>query len=309
MAATAIGESSDDVLLRVQELQARLDSSGDAQTREIAEELVSAVVRMYGAGLERIVGALLGAGGEGERLAAGLAEDELVAALLLIHDLHPVPLSQRVQGALEHVRPYMESHGGDVELLSLDEGVARISLVGSCSDCAASAVTLELAIKQAIEEAAPDLERLEVEGVAPAPAGPSLPLAGGGSAPEATLPGAVELPMVISGPGGPAPTPSWFEVDRLDLVPVGHMVGAEVGGEELVVANVDGTLLAYANTCADCGGPLDGGELKDGTLACPGCSRTFFLPAAGRSMDDERLQLEPVPLLREQGSVRVALTR
>ena len=311
MAATALSEGPDEVLLRVQELQARLDSSGDAATREVAEELVSAVVRMYGAGLERIVGSLLGAGEEGERLAAGLAEDELVAALLLIHDLHPVPLRERVLGALEHVRPYMESHGGDVELLSLDDGVARISLVGSCSDCAASAVTLELAIKQALEEAAPDLERLEVEGVAPAPTGPSLPLADSGSAPD----GAVELPMVFSGPRPPAPAPapaampSWFEVDHLDLVPVGQMVGAEVAGEELVVANVDGTLLAYANTCADCGGPLDGGDLQAGTLACPGCARTFFLPSAGRSMDDELLQLVPVPLLREQGRVKVALTR
>ena len=66
----------------------------------------------------------------------------------------------------------MESHGGNVELLSLEDGVARISLRGSCSDCAASSVTLELAIKQALEEAAPDLEGLEVEGVAPPPTGP-----------------------------------------------------------------------------------------------------------------------------------------
>jgi Fe-S cluster biogenesis protein NfuA/nitrite reductase/ring-hydroxylating ferredoxin subunit len=307
MAATALSEGPDELLSRVQELQARLDSSGDPATSELAEELISAVVQMYGAGLERIVGSLRDAGQEGERLAAALADDQLVAALLLIHDLHPVALTERVQGALEHVRPYMESHGGDVELLSVDEGVARISLRGSCSDCAASAVTLELAIKQALEDAAPDLEGLEVEGVAPAPSGPSLPLANGGSAPAATPDGAVELPMVIS--PAPAPVPSWFELDHLDLVPVGEMVGAEAGGAELVVANVDGTLLAYANTCAACGGPLDRGELHAGTLACPRCSRTFFLPSAGRSMDDERLQLQPVPLLREQGHVKVALTR
>jgi Fe-S cluster biogenesis protein NfuA/nitrite reductase/ring-hydroxylating ferredoxin subunit len=304
VSSTALSQGNDALLLRVQELQARLDSSGDPATRELAEELVSAVVQMYGAGLERIVGSLLDAGEEGERLAAALAEEELVAALLLIHDLHPVPLEDRVQSALEHVRPYMESHGGDVDLLSLEGGVARIRLRGSCSDCAASAVTLELAIKQALEDAAPDLASLEVEGVAPAPTGPSLPLTHGGPAAEPARGGGVELPMVLSPPGAP----SWFEVDHLDLVPVGQMVGAEVGGARLVVANVEGTLLAYANKCAQCGGPLDGGELQAGTLACPRCSRTFFLPRAGRSMDDERLQLEPVPLLREQGHVKVALT-
>ncbi len=70
--------------------------------------------------------------------------------------------------ALDTVRPYMESHGGNVELLSLERRASRGSrLRGSCSDCSASPVTLELAIKQALEEAAPDLEGLEVEGVAP----------------------------------------------------------------------------------------------------------------------------------------------
>jgi Fe-S cluster biogenesis protein NfuA/nitrite reductase/ring-hydroxylating ferredoxin subunit len=314
--ATTVSEQHDELLLRVQDLQAQLDAAGDAATREVAEELVSAVVQMYGVGLQRIVGSLLAGGGEGERLAAALAEDELVAALLLIHDLHPVPLAERVQGALEQVRPYMESHGGDVELLSLHDGVARISLRGSCSDCAASAVTLELAIKQALEEAAPDLEALEVEGVAEAPAGPSLPLANGSGIAQPPS-GGVELPMVMSPPaagvagnGAPARavTPSWHEVDHLDLVPVGQLVAAEVGGAKLVVANVDGTLLAYANTCADCRGALDEGELQAGTLRCPRCARTFFLPSAGRSLDDERLQLRPIPLLREQGHVKVALS-
>jgi Fe-S cluster biogenesis protein NfuA len=170
-------EQPEELLGRVQELQARLESAGDPQTRELAEELVSAVVRMYGEGLERLVGTLLGAGAEGEQLALALAEDPHVATLLLIHDLHPVPLQDRVQAALERVRPYMESHGGNVELLSLREGVARIGLRGSCSSCAASAVTLEHAVKQALEETAPDLVGLEVEDGA-TPAGPELPSAG-----------------------------------------------------------------------------------------------------------------------------------
>ena len=200
---TALDEGHEDLLPRVQELQAKLDSAGDPATRELAEELVSAVVQMYGAGLERIVDSLLAAGEEGRRLAVALAEEEPVAALLMIHDLHPVPLLERVQGALEQVRPYMESHGGNVELLSLEQGVARISLRGSCSSCAASTVTLELAIKQALEQAAPDLEGLEVEGMTDAatstPTGPSLPLVSGGPAPESppSTP-IIELPMAMS---------------------------------------------------------------------------------------------------------------
>ncbi len=87
----------------------------------------------------------------------------------------------------------------------------------------------------------------------------------------------------------------------------GELAGVAVAGSELVVANVEGTLLAYRDACAGCGGALHGGELRAGALLCPHCGRTFFLPRAGRSMDDERLQLEPVPLLREDGRVKVAL--
>ena len=112
----------------------------------------------------------------------------------------------------------MESHGGNVELLSLQDGVARISLQGSCSDCAASSVTLELAIKQALEEAAPDLEGLEVEGVTPPTAGADAADGGGNAAPPRA---GLELPIVHVGPP-PAP-PAWFELDGLDTLPAGRL--------------------------------------------------------------------------------------
>ncbi len=298
-AATEPAEGQAEALLeRVQALQERLDSAGDPTTKRIAEELVSAVVQMYGAGLERMLDRVLNAGESGERIAAGLTEDEFLATLLLIHDLHPVPLEVRVQDALDSVRPYMESHGGNVELLSLQDGIARIHLRGSCSDCAASSVTLELAIKQALEQAAPDLEGLEVEGVAPQTMdGQGLPMVTG------SAPTGMELPVVMSAP--PA-QPSWFDVAVGELSD-GAIVAIGVEGTELMIASVEGTLLAYRDACASCGGPLHDGQLRSGALSCPNCARSFFLPRAGRSMDDDRLQLEPVPLLREEDRVKVAL--
>ena len=266
---------------RVQDLQAALEACGESVPRGLAEDLMSAVVQMYGAGLERILATLLEAGADGERIAGLLADDPLVATLLLIHDLHPVPLEQRVQQALDSVRPYMESHGGNVELLSIEHGVARIHLRGSCSDCSASSVTLELAIKQALEDAAPDLEGLEVEGVAPQ-----------------------SLPVVIS-----EPTRSWFDVESVGSLTDGSLAAVSVAGSDLVVANVEGSLLAYRDRCASCGASLHDGLLLAGALSCPECARSFFLPSAGRSMDDDRIQLEPVPLLREDGRVKVAVAQ
>jgi Fe-S cluster biogenesis protein NfuA/nitrite reductase/ring-hydroxylating ferredoxin subunit len=300
---TAPTVSADDrpeeLLERVQELQDRLDSIGDTATQKIAEELVSAVVQMYGAGLERILERLLAGGEAGEQIAVSLTDDPFLATLLLIHDLHPVPLEVRVQEALDSVRPYMESHGGNVELLSLENGVARIHLRGSCSDCSASAVTLELAIKQALEQAAPDLEGLEVEGVAPQTMdGQGLPMVTG------SAPTGMELPVVMSGP--PA-APAWFDVESVGELADGAIVPVAVAGNKLMIANVEGTLLAYRDTCAGCGAPLHDGDLRSGALSCRECERSYFLPRAGRSMDDDGLQLEPVPLLRERDRVKVAL--
>jgi Fe-S cluster biogenesis protein NfuA/nitrite reductase/ring-hydroxylating ferredoxin subunit len=291
MAIAATTDESGALVDRVQELQTLLDRTDASDTRALAEELVATIVQMYGTGLERILEGIVASGPEGARIAEGLAEDPLVATLLLIHDLHPVPLEHRVQAALDSVRPYMDSHGGNVELLSLIDGVARIRLQGSCSDCSASSVTLELAIKQALEDAAPDLEGLEVEGIAPQMNGLALPMA------DTT---GTSLPVVM--------TPAWFELDGLSEPPEGSLTAIAIAGTELVVANVDGTLLAYRDTCAECGGALHDGALAQGALRCPRCARSYFLPRAGRSMDDDRLQLEPVPLLREQGRVKVALS-
>src|SRR5688572_14878268 len=97
---------AEQLIARVQELTGRLEDLDDQACRELAEELTAAVVQMYGAGLERIV-ELADDGTRDE-----MAKDDLVSGLLMIHDLYPVPLEERVTQALDTVRPYMESHGG-----------------------------------------------------------------------------------------------------------------------------------------------------------------------------------------------------
>ena len=123
------------------------------------------MIAMYGDGLRRIIETIEASREAGATILDQLAQDGAVASLLLIHDLYPVSLEERVTEALDTVRPYMESHGGNVELLAIEDGVARLALQGSCNGCAASRATLELAIKQALDEHAPDLAGLEVEGV------------------------------------------------------------------------------------------------------------------------------------------------
>ena len=153
------------LLQRVEELTAQVDQLPDPLARRMAGDLVGAIIEMYGQGLTRVVEILDEDTDGAEEIKRRLADDGIVASLLLIHDLYPVPIYERVNEALDGVRPYMESHGGNVELISLDDGVARIRLEGSCDGCPASSSTLELAIKTALDEAAPDLIGIEVEGL------------------------------------------------------------------------------------------------------------------------------------------------
>jgi Fe-S cluster biogenesis protein NfuA len=282
---------------RVQEHSAALEALDEGPAREIAEDLVAAVVELYGEGLARVVTALEEAGVAGREIHDRLVQDGVVASLLLIHDLYPVDLETRVHEALATVRPYMESHGGDVELLSLEGGVARLRLAGHCHGCAASAATLELAIRQALDEAAPDLAGLEVEGVAEPPARPDG--------------GLIQLTMADGTPvAPPPPSPAWMSLDAAaDVVP-GELRTVSAHGADLVVANVDGTLLAYRSRCAGCGAALGDAELSGDILTCARCGRAFDLPRAGRALGADEAQLEPVPLLRPANAgVKVALGR
>jgi Fe-S cluster biogenesis protein NfuA/nitrite reductase/ring-hydroxylating ferredoxin subunit len=299
----------EELIDRFRELHADLERIEDPRARAGCEELIAVVLDLYGEGLRRIFAALEDGGEPAAGLREQLADDGVVASLMLIHDLYPVPLAERVGEALDSVRPYMESHGGDVELLAVEDGIARIRLSGSCDGCPASASTLELAIKQALDARAPDLEALEVEGGVASPGidaaadGMELPVV---QTPAAN--GAVAGPVSADAAAGEAPIglPSWFGIDGVAGLEDGELTSTAAAGLPLVVANVDGKLLAYRDACAECGGPLERGVLADGVLACPGCSRRYYLPRAGRSLDDQRLQLEPVPLLRENGAVRVA---
>lgn len=296
--------SPEALIQRVEELTARVEDLPDPAARRAAEDLMSAVIDMYGLGLGRIVEILNENEGAGE-VKQQLVDDGVIASLLLIHDLYPVPIEERVTEALDDVRPYMESHGGNVELVSLEDGVVRLRLEGSCDGCPASSSTLELAIKTALEEAAPDLLGIEVEGIEQdlldpvEVTGTPLPVVhAGGSNGSAGIP-------------APAGASGWRDLNgQVDGLAEDELSRIEVDGTPIVVAKVEGSLLAYLDSCPSCEGSIADAELDEGMLTCPTCDRRYFLPRAGRSLDDEKLHLGPVPLLAsEADGVRVALAR
>lgn len=137
-----MGDGNDDaraVGQRVEELLAELRTRSGPQAADVATELVSCLVRLYGAGLEAVMRIV----GDDTRLQARLIADPLVESLLLIHDLHPLDAGTRIRRALGRM-------GGGAEFLGVDEaGVAQVRLGSGCGATPA-------AIEQAVADAAPE---------------------------------------------------------------------------------------------------------------------------------------------------------
>jgi Fe-S cluster biogenesis protein NfuA len=126
---------------------------------ELALDAVAALTDIYGEALRR----LLSRCAADPHLLAQLREDELVGHLMLLHELNPEPVEARVARALDEVRPYVHSHGGEISLLGVESGVATVRLSGSCEGCSASAATLQLAVTEAVLTFAPELTGVEAE--------------------------------------------------------------------------------------------------------------------------------------------------
>lgn len=291
--ATMAQRDPRELVADVERLLEEIETLPDAAGRQTATDLVQALLELYGAGLERIVEEVA-ARDDGE-LAQALADDELVAHLLLLHGLHPVPLRSRVLDALQEVRPYLESHGGNVELLEVDGAAVRLRLQGSCSGCPSSAMTLKLAIENAIHKAAPEIE--EVIAVDDAPAPSSL-------LQIEVMPGLGQPPVAAAA----EVEGSWTMAGGLPDLEPGRPLLREIGSQPILFLRLGEHTYAYRPHCPACEGSLADAALTSVELVCPGCGNRYDPLRAGRCLDAPHLHLEPVPLLMgEDGLVKVAL--
>jgi hypothetical protein len=142
----------------VERLTQQLERCGDPATRSASQELVAVLLQMHGLALAKMLALLGKAGDSGRSLVESFARDRLIASVLLLHNLHPEELTTRVRHALDSLRPQLHAHHRDVELLSAEGGIVRLRLRGS-----GSIPLLEKALREAIDEAAPDREGLEIE--------------------------------------------------------------------------------------------------------------------------------------------------
>ncbi len=298
-------------LERVETLIQQIQASGDTAVQASAQELVQVLLELHAKGLERVLDIVWEEGEAGKRLLhEELPDDDLVSSLLILHGLHPLGLEARVEEALEEVRPYMHSHGGNVELLGVENGVVHLRLGGSCDGCQASKVTLKYAVEDAIYETAPEVNDVEAIGV------PDEDEEDGVDDSFIPLEQVSDSASSTNGVEGRSSgrqyseqdPGEWHRVAGLDDLGEGTARAKDVAGRSILFFRRDSTLYAYANECPSCHQSLTDAQVDGAILICFHCDQAFDGVQAGRGLGEADVQLDPIPLLREGGDVTVALS-
>lgn len=244
----------------------------DETPRGAAKAYGLAIEALNGEALRRLVSAL-------KRDPAALAamklavNDEVVYAVLRRHGIIKASLTERVEAALESIRPMLASHGGDVELVSIAPPAIEVRFTGACDGCPASQLTFHAGVKKAVEDACPEItDILQVKGTGATPAdGESVRFVS---------------PFAL-GSGG-----KWHLAAKLQEIPEGGIKADTLDGEKILLSRRGSIVSCFQNACAHLGLALDDGEVADGIITCPYHGFRYDL-ASGECLTAPAIQLQP----------------
>jgi len=230
-----------------------------------------AIEALNGEALRRLIAALKH---DPAALAAmkSAAADEVVYAVLRRHGIVKPSLTERVEAALESIRPMLASHGGDVELVSVVPPSIEVRFTGSCDGCPASQLTFHAGVKKAVEEACPEItEILQVKGTAVT-----------GTNGESVR---FVSPFAL-GSGG-----RWHLAAKLHDIPEGGIKAQLLEGEKILLSRRGSIVTCFQNACAHLGLALDGGDVEEGIITCPYHHFRYDL-ASGECLTAPAVQLQ-----------------
>ncbi|GAA2420446.1 NifU family protein [Mycolicibacterium llatzerense] len=261
----------------------------DESARTVAQEVKDALEAVHRAGLVTIVQRMR-ADDAARAVLFDLVDDPVVHMLLSLHEIvRPDPMTH-ANRVLVTVRPQLQSHGGDVTLVRIEDGTAFVRLDGACNGCSMSSVTLRNLVESALVEGVPSITGVEV-----------LP-----NEPSPTL-----IPLESLRIGLDPAAEGWVKVGPAASLPTDDLTAlslSTVSGEaaEIIVVNSGQRLSAYRNECAHEGLPLDNAvlDIDNGTLTCPWHGFCYDA-TSGECLSAPGAQLEQVPLRIDSGEVWV----
>ncbi|MEH2151378.1 NifU family protein [Nostoc sp.] len=224
-------------------------SEWDESQRCVAVGLKRAIEALHKAALTSLIKSL-----KQESMSAlrHAVTDEVVYAVLLYHELvkpPKPPLVQRIQTALEEVRPGLKSHNGDIELVAIKPpDTVEIRLIGTCSSCPASTLTLSQGVEQAIKNHCPEISKVVAVN---------------------NNPTVYTTNTNLTTPFSPPITSTWVKVATIEQVPEFGVLAVQLAGNSLILHRQGATVTCYRNACAHLGYPLEKSKVENGIITCP----------------------------------------
>ncbi|MFN6465034.1 MAG: NifU family protein [Nostoc sp. DedVER02] len=217
--------------------------------------------------------------------------DEIVYAVLLYHELvkpPKPPLSQRIQTALEEVRPGLKSHNGDIELVAIKPpDTVEVKLIGTCSSCPTSTLTLSQGVEQAIKNHCPEITKVVAVNK------------------SSTVNNANSS---LVSPFSAKITCTWMKVATLDEVPEFSVVVVQLAGTSLILHRQGVTVKCYRNACSHLGSPLEKGKIENGIITCPSHGFQYKLET-GECLTAPDISLQSYPVKIKGDKVFVKLQK
>jgi nitrite reductase/ring-hydroxylating ferredoxin subunit/Fe-S cluster biogenesis protein NfuA len=221
----------------------------------------------------------------GKELLLKAVEDPSIYAMFLMHGIIKQDLFTRVAAVLEEVRPYMRSHGGDVELVKVEEKTVYVRLQGACSGCSLSAVTLKNGVEEAIKARIPEIENVVM-------------------AEDEVASG--YLPFHVIDDSDNLEQNGWVQGPAVSELEEGCPVRFSREEHDVLLVRMDGKVMAFRNQCPHMGMPLDGGLVDGSIIACPWHGFRFDL-STGECITAPHVQLEPFPVRVEDQRIWIRL--
>lgn len=286
-ARQAAGESRrslDALLSDIAALEALAQEWPEAQ-RHASTARVQAVDALNAEAFRRLIASLKETPGFSAALRAA-ASDELVYTVLRRHGVLKPSLFERVQNALDGVRPMLASHGGNVELVRVDPPAAEVRFLGACDGCPASMLTFVAGVREAITHNVPEIEEVrQLKGLGAASGGETH----------------VVSPFAAHRDGG------WSFAAKMQDIAEGETRVVVVADRSVLLSRFPGAVTCFENACAHMGLPFDHGIFEKGFVTCPHHGFQYALES-GECLTAPQVQLQPheVRVVGDRIEVRLA---
>ncbi|WP_025038309.1 Fe-S cluster biogenesis protein NfuA [Bradyrhizobium sp. DOA9] len=214
------------------------------------------------------------------------ASDELVYAVLRRYNLLKASLHERVEQALDSVRPMLKSHGGDVELVGVRPPKVEVRFKGACDGCPASTLTFHAGVKKALQDVCPEItEVVQIKGL------------------SADAESGVRFisPFALNAEG------NWIPAGMLSEFPDRIVRSMSLENRKVILYRDGASITCFENACAHLGFPIHDGEVEGGIIICPHHGFRYDL-ASGECLTAPEVQLQPHAVRIVGAKVEVRIT-